>query len=104
MDRTNFYHVEVVDKVNELDFLHNALSEFTMVYPPSYYRVNGTDLMRPDIISYKFYDTVRFWWIIMLVNGIDNPLTSIEVGQILKIPSKLDIYDFEKKFRVRRSS
>ena len=104
MDRTNFYHVETVDGVNELDFLHNALSEFTMEYPVSYYRVSGADLMKPDIISYKLYGTVRFWWILMLVNKIDNPLTDIEAGQVLKIPSKLDIYAFQKKFRVRRSS
>jgi len=103
MDRTNFYHIETIDETNELDFLHNSLSEFTMEYPPSYYRVNGTDTMRPDIISYRHYGTVRFWWIIMLVNGIDNPLTDIVVGQILKIPSKLDIYSFQKKFRIRRS-
>lgn len=103
MDRTNFYHVETVDGTNELDFLHNALSEFAMEYPPSYYRVSGIDLMRPEAISYKLYGTVRFWWIIMLVNGIDNPLSDIKVGQILKIPSKLDIYAFQKKFRVRRS-
>ena len=104
MNRTNFYHVETVDATIELDFLHNPLSKFTMEYPPSYYRVNGVDLMRPFLISYKLYGTVRFWWIIMLVNGIDNPLSDMEVGQILKIPSRLDIYAFEKKFRVRRSS
>lgn len=103
MKRTNFYHIEAVDEVNELDFLHNSLSEFAMDYPVSYYRVNGIDLMRPGLISYRHYGTVHFWWIIMLVNGIDNPLTDIEVGQILKIPSKLDIYAFQKKFRVRRS-
>lgn len=102
MNRTNFYHIETVDGTNELDFLHNSLSEFTMEYPPSYYRVNGVDLMRPYLISYRFYGTVNFWWILMLVNGIDNPLTDMEVGQILKIPSKLDIYAFQKKYRVRR--
>lgn len=104
MNRTNFYHIEMVDGTNELDFLHNSLSEFTTEYPLSYYRVNGIDLMRPYLISYRYYGTVRFWWIIMLINGIDNPLVDMEVGQILKIPSKLDIYSFQKKFRIRRSS
>ena len=103
MNRTNFYHIERVDETNELDFLHNALSEFKLEYPPSYYRVNGIDEMRPEMISYRHYGTVHFWWIVMLVNGIDNPLSDIEAGQILKIPSKLDIYAFQKKFRVRRS-
>lgn len=104
MNRTNFYNVETVDTFNELDFLHNSLSEFTMEYPPAYYRVNGIDLMRPFLISDKHYGTISFWWIIMLVNNISNPLVDMEVGQILKIPSKLDIYAFQKKFRVRRST
>jgi len=104
MNRTNFYHIETVDGTNELDFLYNSLSEFSTEYPLSYYRVTGIDLMRPYLISYRYYGTVRFWWVIMLINGIDNPLADMEVGQILKIPSKLDIYSFQKKFRVRRSS
>lgn len=103
MDRTTFYNIVTVDGVNELDFLHNALSEFTTQYPVTYYRVLGIDTMRPDLISYRHYGTPHFWWIIMLINGIDNPLTGIVAGQILKIPSKLDIYAFQKKYRVRRS-
>jgi len=103
MNRTNFYNISVVDGTSELDFLHNTLSEFTMQYSPRYYRVNGADLMRPYLISNRFYGTINFWWIIMLVNEIASPLTDLEVGQILKIPSKLDIYAFQKKFRMRRS-
>jgi len=104
MNRINFYNIATVNAVNELDFMHNSLSEFTMEYPPMYYRINGTDLMRPFLISDRHYGTVNFWWIIMLVNGINNPLVDMEVGQILKIPNKLDIYAFQKKFRVRRST
>ncbi len=103
MNRTNFFQSEVVDGVKELDFLHNSLSEFTLKYPTTNYRVDATDLMRPDMISYKAYGNVYFWWIIMLVNSIDNPLTDMQTGQLLIIPSKLDIYDFQKKFRIRRS-
>lgn len=103
MNRTNFYHQVTVNSVDELDFLYNSLSEFTMVYDPVYYRVDATDLMRPDMISYKCYGTVNFWWIIMSVNNIENPLIDLEEGQLLKIPSKLDIDDFQRKFRVRRS-
>jgi len=103
MNRTNFYKVETVDNVNELDFLHNALSKFTTTYPVNYYRVTGVDLMRPDMISYNFYGTVGFWWILMVINGINNPLCDLKVGQILQIPNKLDIYAFQKKFRMRRS-
>ena len=102
MNRTNFYHKVTVDQIEELDFLHNSLSGFTMRYDPAYYRVKAPDLMRPDMISNKCYGTVHLWWVIMLVNEIENPLTDLEVGQLLTIPSKLDIADFQKRYRVRR--
>lgn len=104
MNRTNFFNIETVDDTNELDFLHNSLSGFVMEYPSKRYRVNGTDLMRPHLISYRHYGTVNFWWIVMLVNGVSNPLVDLYAGMLLTIPSKLDILTFQKKFRVRRST
>jgi len=103
MNRTNFYHQITVGDVDELDFLWNSLSEFKMNYTPTYYRVAADDLMRPDMISYKCYGVVEFWWIIMLVNNIENPFIDLVEGAILTIPSRLDIYDFQKEFRVRRA-
>lgn len=104
MNRTIFYNKVTNDSIQELDFLHNTLSEFETNYPTKKYRVSGTDLLRPDLISYKAYGTVQFWWVIMTVNGITNPFTDLEVGDILEIPSKLDIFDFQRKYRLRRSN
>jgi len=103
MDRTNFYTEVDVGGEKELDFLWNALSDFEMKYEPRYYRVKHTDLMRPDLISYKNYGTVDFWWVICLVNDIVNPLSDFEEGQVLTIPNQLDIYNFSREFRVRRN-
>ena len=101
MDRTKFYHDLIVDGIEQLDFLYNSLSDFVMEYSPGYYRVVTIDCMRPDFISYKVYGTVDFWWIILLVNGIEDPFTDLVEGMILEIPNKLDIYKFQKKYRVR---
>lgn len=103
MNRTNFYHEVTVNNTKELDFLWNSLSDFKMDYEPTYYRVSATDVMRPDLISFKVYGVVDFWWVICLVNDISNPLVDIELGQILKIPNKIDIYNFQRSHRVRRS-
>ena len=37
-------------------------------------------------ISYKTLGSPNLWWIIMLANGIMNPLKAPEVGEYLKIP------------------
>lgn len=101
MNRTKFYNIVTVNGIKELDFLHNTLSSFTMNHDPAYYRTNSHDVSQPDLISKKMYDTERYWWIICLVNGINNPLLDIEEGIILKIPNVLDIYDFYQKYTVR---
>jgi hypothetical protein len=106
MKRTDFYHREKTElngvSYEELDFLNNTLSDFEFKHTPGHYRVVGTDLMRLDLIAYKVYEEVKFWWILALVNEINEPFSDLEEGQLLIIPSLLDIYEFQKKYRVRR--
>lgn len=103
MDRTLFYQKlwNTEGNVFELDFLWSNMDKFAMTYTPSYYRVISSDAMRPDKISHRVYGTVGYWWVICLVNGIDSPLEDIVTGTLLKIPNRLDIYSFYRKYRVR---
>lgn len=101
MNRTKFYNKTVVNNIQEVDLLYHNLSKFKMKYDPTYYRADTTDVMRPDLISYKNYGTIRYWWIVCLVNNIHNPFSDITVGAIIKIPNILDIYDFYKLYRIR---
>lgn len=107
MNRTDFYQkVRVIqedDQIDELDFLVNPLSEFPTKYPVKYYRVRGHDEKRPDNIAHRVYGDWRLWWVILVANGIDLPYTDIEPGSILTIPNILDVYEFQKEFRVRRT-
>lgn len=101
MNRSNFFHKVTVDEVQQLDFLWSTLSDFPLNYTPSYYRASSNDIARPDLISYKNYSTVKYWWIICVVNNISNPLTEIEDGMILKIPNIQDILNFYQNYIVR---
>ena len=101
MDRTSFFQQETINGVNELDHLNTYIGLFTMTYKPLYYRVSEADLMRPDMISYKVYGTVKYWWLIMSVNTIFDPFNDLTVGQRLVLPNVLDILDFYKKYAVR---
>ena len=53
-----------------------------MNHTSSYYRVKGDEVGQPDLISYRLYDTEEYWWIICLVNKIENPLEDIVEGTI----------------------
>jgi hypothetical protein len=49
------------------------------------YTVDGRDINRPDLISYRVYGTSDLWWYILNYNTIHDPF-SLVVGQKLKIP------------------
>ena len=36
-------------------------------------------------LSYKFYNTTKLWWLIVLCNDINNPVAFIKPGKTLKI-------------------
>jgi hypothetical protein len=101
MDRTSFFNIVDIGNGPEYDHLNNTLNRFTMNYPVLYYRIMADDVLRPDLISYKSYQSVKFWWIICFVNKIQDPLTDITPGDLIKIPSILDIYAFYKKYTFR---
>jgi hypothetical protein len=102
VNRTLFYNKVTTNGVEELDFLYNPLSQFSMKYQPKYYRVDDSDIPDPALISFRCYGTVGFWWVILVVNGIQDPFNELTSGLILTIPNVLDIYSFQKKYRVRR--
>ena len=47
------------------------------------YKVKGN--MPLTALSYKFYGTIKLWWLIILVNQINNPVRFIKPGKTLKI-------------------
>ena len=103
MDRTLFYQRLYNNDTTsfELDFLWSNMDKFKMNYVPAYYRVTNQDIKRPDLISYKMYGTINYWWVICLANDIDSPLEDIAVGTLLKIPNQIDIYNFIRKYQIR---
>jgi len=56
-----------------------------------YHTVERQDENRLDLISYKYYRTVSYWWIILLANSIYNPF-NIKTGDVLRIPSPSIIF------------
>ena len=50
------------------------------------FTVDNLTLNRLDKISYKFYDTPNYWWVIAHANNIFDAFTEIPRGKILRIP------------------
>lgn len=50
------------------------------------YLVEGQYEGHPELISYKFYGTVDYWWVLCFVNEIIDPISDIKAGTLLRIP------------------
>lgn len=74
-DNNDFYYYNLLKKV---DFP-------TDIDPNAYdYYEAGPDDFYP-LISYKFYNTIKLWWVICAANQINDPTSAPEAGTILKI-------------------
>lgn len=49
---------------------------------------------RPERISFKFYNTVGWWWVICMFNGVVNPLEDLYAGREILIPDINDVHKF----------
>ena len=84
----NLFNVFTTTKDNNYYYYYNILNKITIpdttsnsVYQA--YRVNK--LLPLTTISYNNYNTIHLWWLIVVVNKIQNPVKLIAPGSILKI-------------------
>ena len=49
------------------------------------HRVEGPD--RIDLISDRYYQDARLWWVIAVANGMEELPTELNVGDEIRIPS-----------------
>lgn len=102
MNITKIHKIVTVNGIKELDFLDNPLSSFEMRRKPAYYRIVQEDLGAPDLISFKNYQTERYWWLILVANQVVSPFDDFEVGDIIILPNMYDITEFYQKYKIRR--
>jgi len=71
-------------------YYYNLLE--TIVFPENLpdgifgeYNVTPGDTL--PFISHKLFGTINLWWVVALVNKINNPTETLEPGTLLKVPS-----------------
>ena len=65
-----------------------------LIYPPIPRRADDIYVIttpgdRLDLLAYKYYSSVEYWWVIAEANGIGRGSFTIPVGIQLRIPSNL---------------
>lgn len=51
------------------------------------HRVRDVDIGRLDLLSYQYYGTVEYAWMIADANSFRNPFSDMHVGDLIRIPS-----------------
>lgn len=92
--RTKFISKNLVNGIQENDLPFNDFDFSFFKRPRTTYMIREDDIQRPDLISYKNYGKVNYWWIIMKLNKIEDVWNDLEVGNTLQMPHINDINDF----------
>lgn len=57
----------------------------------TFFLVTGPYVDRLDLISHKFYNESKLWWVIAEANQIINPL-EVPINSLLRIPAKSTLF------------
>jgi len=87
---TNFLTNNVVDGINEYNLSSINLKDFPFTYF-SYTQIHKSEEYRPDLLSFRLYDTIEYWWIILEINGISNIWDEFVEYVPIKYPPASDI-------------
>lgn len=59
-------------------------------------RIQEAEEAAPDLISFQEYGDEQYWWLILLINKIQDPINELTPGTVLAIPSLKDIEEFRQ--------
>ena len=51
------------------------------------YILQPQDVPFPDLISYRYYKTTDYWWLLCMFNGTIDPIWDMNPGQTWQIPT-----------------
>lgn len=92
--RINFLKQEEVNGIIEQDFVHNYWELFEIKRDIQYYTLSREFLSRPDLLSLYLYGNIKYWWILLKVNEIDDVWNDMSVGDVIQVPDINDINDW----------
>ncbi len=93
-DKSNFLNAIEVDGVIERDLVNNYWNLFRIKRDVSYFTISYEFIYRPDLLSIYLYGTMKYWWILMKVNQIDDIWNDLTVEKIIVVPDYNDYEDW----------
>ena len=99
-DRTSFLSKQENEmNSQEWDLLVSGWDKFKLTSPVKFNTVQRGDIGRPDYLSYRIYNSSKYWWILCKVNQIDDLWSDLYIGMNIVIPDLKDIEAFYASVR-----
>jgi len=76
--------------------LNELVTDETIFYQT--YEINDDDWW--ENISYLYYDSPNLWWVLCIMNNIENPFEQIEPGQETKVLRENYLYQLIKEMEI----
>ena len=100
----SFNMYEVINSNSDSYAFYNILNKSSMpddlddaIY--EYYKIEYDIPL--TILSYNIYNDISLWWIIMLVNKLNNPVVNLQQGSIIKAVKPEFVNAFTKSIKER---
>lgn len=60
-----------------------------------FHTVQPNEVGRLDLISYRYYKNPLYWWVIAQANHIYDPISHMQSGMLLRIPTVETLYGYK---------
>jgi hypothetical protein len=99
-NRANFYQTQTneggVVSTDPVSFSFREFFEFMRDKTVKQRRIAESEEGAPDLISYQEYGDEQYWWVIMYINKIQDPINDLTAGTLIAIPSLSDVEEFNQ--------
>jgi len=79
-------------KQNRVGFYKSRFRDYEMTNSDFLWTIQPGFEYRTDLISYKFYNTAKYDWVIEAVNNISDPIKDVVIGKQIIIPDESKVY------------
>lgn len=97
--RSNFLDImtdnDGIQSIDPISFDFNEFFEFMRSRIIKTRRIKESEEGAPDLISFQEYGDDQYWWIIMYINKIQDPINELTAGTVIAIPRISDIEEYK---------
>ena len=59
-------------------------------------RISSAEEGQPDLIAWQEYGDDQYWWVIMYINKIQDPINELTAGTLIAVPLLRDVEEYRQ--------